>query len=97
MIWIQNNFYEWGIYLPDQQLTSGQLIKGYQLLTRSSSGENRMLSLSIPPAIVVENQKDFDVFISGTMKDLSDSEVIPKHITYEKILQLARQIHNSRN
>jgi len=93
-----NKFYEWSIYVPQNQVPSRESIIGYQLLHRYNTDKNKIVgsvSLSHHEDIQIETEEDFEEWVLGAMAELSDDGKTPEGITYQSVLELSRQIRGS--
>ena len=43
----------------------------------------------------IKTAADFDTWVRGAMAELSDGAVVPKHMTYDYVLGVARQIRST--
>jgi hypothetical protein len=41
--------------------------------------------------LTIRSESEFDTWVRGAMAELSDDGTAPKHVTYRKVMQLARQ------
>jgi len=91
-----DKFYEWGIYLPPEELDPAYTQLLSYLLEYRHNMENRevrgKLSLSTTAELTIDNPEDFNTFVRGAMAELSDDEQAPDDVTYDRVLRLAAQI-----
>ena len=50
--------------------------------------------MSVDYGLSIKTKEDFDTWVLGAMADLSSEGKAPEDVTYENVLQLARQIRN---
>jgi hypothetical protein len=86
--------YEWGLYVPDKELTVSNVI-GYALLCRKNPEGTRLDQKIWGMSNYPVTPSDFDECIRGAMADLSDNEAVPDEITYERVTDLSRQIREA--
>jgi hypothetical protein len=94
-----DKFYEWGLYLPPDELDPAytQLLS-YSLQYRDNTenpDRRGGLRLSTAADLTIDNAEDFDTFVRGAMVELSGDEEAPEHVTYENVLRLVEQIRES--
>ena len=89
-------FYEWSLYVPDKKPPARNSLLGYNLNIKYQVDESAFGSRpgSLSEDLVIDTNKDFDTWVRGAMVELSDNGKAPEDITYESVLQLARQIRN---
>ena len=49
---------------------------------------------NISEDLVINSRYDFDTWVLGAMAELSDNGKAPEQVTYDNVLQLAKQIRN---
>jgi outer membrane lipoprotein-sorting protein len=88
---------EWSLYVPDGAPPKRSEMLGYELLCRFNTEQqvDRWSGMSADYGIKIEMEKDFDKWVHGAMAELSDDSKAPEDITYEKVLQLTKQIRKS--
>lgn len=80
-------YYEWAVYIPEQ--TPPKKLKHvYTLVYRMNDGTKANVTLSLGADVAIENQEDFEKFVIGAMKELSDDPALPIDITLEQVMDL---------
>jgi len=94
-----SKFYEWGIYVPDRAPPSRTELMNYQASIRLNPPDRvkGSIALGISRDLTIENEHDFNTWVLGAMAELNDDGKAPEDITYESVLQLAKQIRESTN
>ncbi len=90
-----DKFYEWAIYVPQGKVPPRENIIGYQVLHRFNINKDEKvgtISLALHDDIQIDTEQDFDVWVLGAIKELSDDATAPENITFDGILQLAEQL-----
>lgn len=90
-----DKFYEWAIYVPQDKVPLRKNIIGYQVLHRFNISKDEKvgsIALSLHEDIQIDTQEDFDLWVLGAIKELSDNATAPENITFDSILQLAEQL-----
>ena len=90
-------FYEWSLYVPDKKPPARNLLMGYNLnikyLVNESNFEGR--PSSIVDDLVIDSNRDFNMWVQGAIGWLSDDGQAPEQVTSESVLQLAEKIRSS--
>ncbi|MGB2864661.1 MAG: hypothetical protein WBC05_15145 [Sedimentisphaerales bacterium] len=92
--------YEWDIYVPNTLIAAKGRSRECQITTRlqSEHGEETEEPITILTDVdLLIEQDEFDTFVRGAMAELSDDGKASEHVTYENVLQLAKEIRNSLN
>jgi hypothetical protein len=95
-----NKLYEWAIYVPTQEKQTSRSAVGYEsfeAILRFNPPDleanwNYKIGATSGRYVDVEN---FNTVLLKYMTDLCDDVLIPEDLTYESVLQLARQIRDS--
>ena len=94
-----DKLYEWSIYVPEMEVPSRNSIIGYQILHRYNvDAKDKIIgsiSISLNEDIQIDTEEDFDIWVLGAMKELSDNATAPDNITFGSILQLAEELSAS--
>jgi hypothetical protein len=69
---------------------------GYSVLYRFNLDHKPkwIIGLDVGHGIPIETAEDFDAWVRGARAELSDGGTPPPDVTYQKIVDLARQIRN---
>lgn len=88
---------EWSLYSPDCVPPKISEMLGYELLCRFNTEQqiDRWSGMSVDCGIKIETEEDFDKWVCGAMAELSDDGKAPEGVTYERVLQLTKQIRES--
>ncbi len=93
----ENNYFEWAIFVPEKTLPDSKEGRGYRIICEFNL-ENEQPSQEGNP--ISENRIDadeFDLFVREAMAERSDNGLVPDYITYENVIELARQIREEIN
>jgi len=87
-------FYEWSLYVPDSKPPSRSSLVAYELNVKYEVDKNRFGNRpgNLSDDLVIDSSDDFDTWVLGAMAELSDNEKAPEQVTYDNVLQLAKQI-----
>lgn len=87
---------EWGLYVPDGVPPASVRSLGYRTLCRYHLGPKFMGAVSLNPeyGLPVGNAADFQKYVLGAIAELSDSGTPPSDVTWQKVVDLARQKRN---
>jgi Putative zinc-finger len=90
---------EWSLYVPDGPAPGRDEMLGYDLLCRFHVPREvgSWPSTDVDCGIPVETSEDFETWVVGAMAELSDDGVAPEHVTYENVMELAREIRLAMN
>ena len=90
------NFYEWSLYVPDSKPPSRSSLVAYELSVKYKVDKDRFGTRpgNLSGDIVIDSSYDFDTWVLGAMAELSDNGKAPEQVTYDNVLQLAKQIRN---
>jgi len=90
--------YEWSIYVPKGKMPDRSEFLCYNKIQEFEGSESDLLlsySEPLEDEIQIRSKDDFDRWVLGTMAELSDEGKAPQNVTYEGVLQLAKQTRNS--
>ena len=92
-------FYEWSLYVPYKKPPARNSLLGYNLNIKYQVDENAFGDRpgGLSEDLVIDTNKDFNMWVLGAMAELSDNGEAPEHVTYKNVLQLARRIRKSLN
>ena len=90
-------FTEWAIYVPNGIPPKNAEQFGYHALYvfNLDRKPRSILNFAVPYGLLIETKEDFDKWVLAAMAELSDDGKAPESITYESVLQLAKQIRES--
>ncbi len=92
-----NVHFEWSIYVPDSKPPESgfypRLI--YDALVRRNPDDGQTRRMGLTPDATINSAEEFDELVLGAMAELSDDGKAPEGLTYEMVLQLAKQIRES--
>ncbi len=90
-------FYEWSLYVPDKKPPARNSLLGYNLNIKYQVDESAFGDRpgSLSEDLVIDTNKDFNMWVRGAMAELSDDGEAPQDVTYEKTLRLAERIRKS--
>jgi hypothetical protein len=93
-------YYEWTLYVPNQTAPRGGIpsYEGeYRVHTEGPAEPDPEFRVSWGAGnpLHIRNIADFDEFVLGAMAELSDGGNAPEGITYDYVMQLSQQIHQS--
>ena len=97
----EDKFYEWTIYVPMEDISSTTLSKDTILNIRLSPEIREhpeiaeMNSFLKNRSLLTIKPHEFEEFVLGAMAELSDDGKVPAGITYDGVLELAKQIRAS--
>jgi hypothetical protein len=89
---------EWSLYVPDGLPPKRSEMLDYDVLCGFNPEQqiDHWPSTSVDYGIRIETEEDFNKWVLGAMAELNDEGRSPKQVTYEKVLQLAKEIRDSR-
>ena len=89
-------FYEWSLYVPDNQPPQRSMLFAYEVNLEFDVDKSRFGTWprNISEDLVIDSRYDFDTWVLGAMAELSDNGKAPEQVTYDNVLQLAKQIRN---
>ena len=92
-----DRFTEWTIYVPNGTPPKNVKQLGYHALYVFNIGRKPRFRPNpiVPYGLLIETKGDFDKWVIGAMAELSDDDKAPEDITYERVLQLTKQIRKS--
>ena len=95
-----NKLYEWAIYVPAQEKQTSRPAIGYESFEAILGFNPPVLEANWNYKVGVfsgryVDEKNFNTLLLKYMADFCDDVLIPEDLTYENVLQLARQIRNS--
>jgi len=98
----KGKFYEWGIYVSDENTPERNTFAGYEVISKYNFGprpffDGRPHSLGQDHELTINSEQEFDIWVRGAMAELSDDGKAPESITYKNVLQLAEKIRNTFN
>ena len=93
-------WYEWSLYIPDKEPPQVNAVLDYRIhyklnVNRTEDIENSVKQIAISDPKHVETEEDFSTFVLGAMAKRSDDGLVPGHVNYENILQLAKRLRES--
>jgi hypothetical protein len=90
-------FIEWSLYVPNGVPPTNVQTAGYRVLYRwNLEFEPRWnIGITVTPEFPIETAEDFDTWVLGAMAEFSDDTAVPQGLTYQKVLDLARQVRTS--
>jgi len=91
-----NRYIEWSLYVPDAEPPVSVKSLGYDVLYRFTLDPQpkARISLTEEYGVPIKNAGDFHKWVRGVMAELSDSGTPPPDVTYQKVVDLARQTRN---
>ncbi len=92
---LNNKFYEWSIYIPNQNVPIRSQILGYNIVRKFNVDPQRhvgLLTQMISEDLQINARKDFNKWVLGAMAELSENGQAPAGITYDRVLDLAQQL-----
>ncbi|HCO96178.1 MAG TPA: hypothetical protein DIU00_19925 [Phycisphaerales bacterium] len=98
----KGKFYEWGIYVSDENTPERNTFAGYEVISKYNFGprpffDGRPHSLGQDHELTINSEQEFDIWVRGAMAELSDDGKAPESIIYKNVLQLAEKIRNTFN
>jgi len=94
----QDRFTEWGLYVPSGTPPADVQETGYEMLYRWNLEFARNFvfeHMTVKPEFTIETAEEFDEWVLGAMAELADDGTTPTDLTYQKVLDLARQVRTS--
>ncbi len=96
----KGRFYEWGIYVSDENTPERNTFWTYEVISKYNFGprpffDGRPGSLGPEHELTIHSEQEFDIWVRGAMAELSDDGKAPDYVTYENVLQLTEKIRNS--
>ncbi len=91
-------FYEWGLYVPNGDMPSRSLFTSLKVkkeFHNSSMRDYPGFPNLVGNEISISSEQEFNTWVLGAMAELSYDGKAPEGITYESVLQLAREIRES--
>jgi len=89
-------FYVWGIYITTDPIESPlRQILPYEILYKTDGKKDASCRLNKTVDMPIENAGDFDDFVLGAMRQLSDDSTAPEYLTYQAVQELSEQIKSS--
>jgi len=88
-----DKFFEWSVYVPDKAVPKRNSIVGYKVIHHYNTLEKDdagNITLSITEDIQINTRDDYDTWILGAVRELSDHEQVPDEINYASVQQLVR-------
>lgn len=88
-----NKFFEWSVYVPDKAVPKRNSIVGYKVIHHYNTlkkDDVGHLTLSITEDIQINTPAEYDTWILGAVKELSDHEQVPDDIDYVNVQELVR-------
>jgi hypothetical protein len=93
-------WYEWSLFVPNREPPDPDVVLNYRIhyrlnIERTDHNEisARQTATDDPQRIATE--ADFEAKVLKAMAERSDNGVIPEHVTYANVLQLARRLRAS--
>ena len=92
-----DQFVEWSLYVPDGAPPRTVEEFGYEVLHRFNLEPQPKFipHVTAEYGIPIANAEDFDTWVLGAMAEFSDDATAPADVTYQKVIDLARQIRAS--
>lgn len=92
-----DNFYEWSIYVPNNEPPVRGSFVGYGLKIKYEADISNFRTRpgNLSDDLIIDSSYDFNVWVLGGMAELSDDGKVPEGVTYEGVLQLAQEIRES--
>ena len=89
-----NVHFEWSIYVPDSEPPESGFYPrlAYSALIRRNPDDGKTRRMGLTPDVTINSAEEFNWLVLGAMAELSDDGKAPAGITYESVLQLAKQI-----
>jgi len=88
-------FIEWSLYVPDGTPPASVRQLGCDVLYRFNLDHEPKWRIGLTvDCMLIETVGDFDKWVLGAMAELSDDGKAPENVTYESVLQLAKQIRS---
>lgn len=89
-------FYVWGIYIADDPIKSPlRHVLPYEILYKRDGKEDASCRLNMIVDMQIKNAGDFNDFVLGAMRQLSDNSTAPEYLTYQAVQELTEQIKAS--
>ena len=98
----KGKFYEWGIYVSDENTPERNTFAGYEVISKYNFGprpffDGRPACLGQDHELTIYSEQEFDIWVRGAMAELSDDGKAPEFITYKNVLQLVEKIRRTFN
>jgi len=93
-----DKFYEWSLYVPEDEAPKRNTIMGYELLRRQNADKEKdasTITYGINQDIMIETNDKFNTWVLGAMAELSDDGFVPEGMSYEFVLELSEQLRLS--
>lgn len=93
-------WYEWSLYIPDKEPPPVNAVLTYRIhcrlnVNRTKDIKNRRNQSAVGDPQEIKTEEDFNTFVLGAMAERSDGGLVPKHVNYENILRLTKQLRES--
>jgi hypothetical protein len=93
----KGKFYEWGIYVPDEEAPERNTFGGYKVISKYNFGPRPFFDgrpYLLGQELIINSEQEFDIWVRGAMAELSDDGKAPNYVTYENVLRLVEQIRS---
>ncbi len=93
-----DRFHEWSLYVAPEANALPGWWNYHQVVHRFNLPEDRiepLLMLNVSTAIPIDDAQDFDILVRGAMAELSETRQAPEGITFERVMQLARDVRTA--
>jgi hypothetical protein len=89
--------YEWGIYVAAAEMPRRETFEGYKIVQEYDVEAHRFGGNPnlVHPDLVIASEQEFDTWVPGAMAAVSEKDKAPDHVTYQNVLQLAKEIRHS--
>ncbi len=90
-----DRFHEWSLYVAPEANALPRWWNFHLVMHRFNLPEDRLtpiLILSVSAAMPIDNAQEFDALVRGAMVELSETHQAPAGITFERVMQLARDV-----
>jgi len=93
-----DRYFEWSIYVPQNETQIRKDIMGYQAIHRYNSNEEKIASsiaLEISQDIQINTEADFSTWVLGAFEELNDDRQVPDNINYKSVQDLSNILRES--
>jgi hypothetical protein len=92
-----DKFIEWSLYVPEGLPPARSEMLGYDVLYRFNLEEKPKWSIgyTLDYGLQIKTEEDFDKWVLGAMAELNDDDKAPENVTYERVLQLTKEIQKT--
>jgi hypothetical protein len=97
LAWTQKNgkCYEWGLYVADKQMPQRRTFQDYKVVCDYNNVEPRAFGGRpnlVAEELAINSEAEFNTWVRGAMAELSDDATPPPEVTWQKVIDLARQL-----